>query len=206
MSPILQNQICCGKDNDDTKGKKFKVSGTHDTSEISIQQFSFGENSCPSWLDLGGTTSMGYCKYFQQQMAAPVAGGVSFIHTRQEQTSWWITDGFSFRNIPRNLAEAPLSLTAPFLKSQNWRPRGYQSYTLSTFSCKSPFEMGFWQLTHTHCSKTAEHCMGTAAAQAGKGCCQLPHASRRSPLRLPENRRNTNFLIATQQSWILAQK
>lgn len=32
------------------------------------------------------------------------------------------------------------------------------------------------------------------------------HFSRRSPLRPPKTRRNTNFLIATQQSWILAQK
>lgn len=49
----------------------------------------------------------------------------------------------------------------------------------------------------------------SAAAQAGKG--MLPASShlqfsRRTPLRPPENRRNTNFLITTQQYQILAQK
>lgn len=51
MSPIIQNQTVCVKGNNDTRGKKCNVSGSH-TSEISIQQFSSEENSCASWLDL----------------------------------------------------------------------------------------------------------------------------------------------------------
>lgn len=80
----------------------------------------------------GWTTSMVCCKYFQQQMAAPVAGGVSFTHIQ------------SRKKLANGSLRGSVSRT-----SQKWGQRGDQRYILSTFSRKSAFGKGLLA-AHTH--------------------------------------------------------
>lgn len=87
MSPILQNQTFCGKGNDDTKGKKFKVSGSHDTSEISIKQHLGKIPVHPDWI-----SGLDY-QHGMLQILSTADGcsccwwGVLHTHTKQEETS-----------------------------------------------------------------------------------------------------------------------